>query len=183
MFIVALFLFHATYCKVPSHPHSELVVKALTFVPLVKSSQVLVINDPEETGECLLQWGYSPDVIRDTIGSLRHLAEFTIDHHFPIFINAATYQYRRLELSWAAGSAPEQAARVLASDIYHEYRHAACGEEEEAALEAQIKLLKNWRRQGLLTIADRYIQAKEKELNEFRVTLNRRATVFVKRSH
>ena len=69
------------------------------------------------------------------------LAEFTVDHHFPIFINAESSHYRRISASWERGKAPDEAARVLASDIYHEYRHAACGEEEMDALAAQISLL------------------------------------------
>ena len=63
---------------------------------------------------------------------------------------------------------PDQAARVLASDRYHEYRHAACGEGEIRALEAHVGVLKKWRARGLLTIAEPYIESKEAELNELR---------------
>ncbi len=116
-----------------------------------------------EVSPYLLSWGYSRETTSATVEELGTLAEFTIDHHFPIFINAGSPHYRRISASWERGKAPDEAARVLASDIYHEYRHAACGEEELDALAAHISLLKRWRAEGLLRIADPYIASKESE--------------------
>jgi hypothetical protein len=139
------------------------VRRALTFVPMVPAGQVVVLR-PEAVTPYLLSWGYNPEAAQATIAELHGLAEFTIDHHFPIFVNAESVQYLRIVQSFEYGQEPDQAARVLASDLYHEYRHAACGEEERAALLAQLDLLERWRAQGVLTIADPYIAAKRDRL-------------------
>lgn len=147
---------------------------ALTFVPEVRPDQVVVIAGVEALEHILKERGYDSEVVLETIEEVKGLAEFTIDHRFPIFINASSYHYRRIEASFSRGRYPEQAARILASDLYHEYRHAALFEEEIEALTAHVALLEKWRFEGLLTIADPYIQAKAAELRFLRETAKRK---------
>src|SRR5438132_594734 len=135
-----------------------MVEKALSFLPEIKADQVVILKDADEIKAYLSEWGYSPRAAREFVHEIKPLAEFTIDHHFPIFINASNQHYRRLLKSWEIGKDPEQAARVMASDLYHEYRHAAYAEDEAEALEAHVGLLKRWRAAGLLLIADPYIR-------------------------
>ena len=141
-----------------------LVQQAIALLPFIEDSQVVTIQQTSEVSRYLVSWGYSRETASATVEGLGMLAEFTVDHHFPIFINAGSSNYRRILASWERGKAPDEAARVLASDIYHEYRHAACGEEEMDALAAQISLLKRWRAEGLLRIADLYIASRESRL-------------------
>ena len=138
-----------------------LVRHAIALLPFIQDRQVVILAHARDVSVFLVDWAYSRETASDTVGELEMLTEFTIDHHFPIFINAESPHYRRLSASWDRGKSPNEAARVLASDIYHEYRHAACGEEELDALAAQISLLKRWRSENLLRIADPYIAAKE----------------------
>lgn len=135
-----------------------MVQKALSFVPLIRTDQVVVLKDVDEVRSYLSEWGYTPRAASEFVQEIKPLAEFTIDHHFPIFINASTQHYQRILKSWEISKYPEQAARVMASDLYHEYRHAAYGEEEIGALEAHVALLREWRTAGLLLIADPYIR-------------------------
>ena len=74
---------------------------------------------------------------------------------------------KRIVTSWEGSGFPDQAARVMASDLYHEYQHAHSGADECRALTAQIALLKQWRDAHLLTIAGPYISAKETESRRF----------------
>jgi len=148
-------------------PLPALVRRALDFVPRIDPAQVVVLHSASGLTKYLLVWGYSPRISEETVNGVRRLAEFVIDNHYPIFVNADTYQYRRILTSWQHGKEPDQAARVLASDLYHEYRHTL-GEEEIEALEAQVALLAKWRAERLLTIADPYIQAKQVELKTLR---------------
>src|SRR5215471_4211003 len=141
-----------------------LVRQAIALLPFIEDSQVVTVPQAGEASLYLVSWGYSRETASATVEELGMLAEFTVDHHFPIFINAGSSHYRRISASWERGKAPDEAARVLASDIYHEYRHAACGEEEMDALAAQISLLKRWRAEGLLRIADLYIASRESRL-------------------
>src|SRR6266567_8505329 len=140
-----------------------LVRQAIALIPFIEDRQVVILPRASDVSVYLVSWGYSRETASETVAELAPLAEFTIDHHFPIFINAGSPHYRRILASWKHGKSPDQAARVLASDIYHEYRHAACGEEELDALAAHISLLKRWRAEGLLRIADPYIASKESE--------------------
>ena len=142
---------------------SPLVRQAIALLPFIEDRQVVILSRASDVAVYLVSWGYSRETAAETVKELASLVEFTIDHHFPIFINAASPHYRRILASWEHGKSPDQAARVLASDIYHEYRHAACGEEELDALAAHIALLKRWRAEGLLEIADPYIASKESE--------------------
>ncbi len=134
---------------------------AIALLPFIEDRQVVILPRAVKVSEYLVSWGYSREIAAETVNELADLAEFTIDHHFPIFINAESPNYIRILASWERGNSPDEAARVLASEIYHEYRHAACGEEEWEALAAQISLLKRWRAEGLLRIADPYIASKE----------------------
>jgi hypothetical protein len=152
--------------EIGAQPLPPLVRRALEFLPGVRPDQVILLEDLKEVAPFLRARGYSAQAVTETTNKLQGLAEFTIDHRFPIFINGATWHYQRILASWKRGKSPDEAARVLASDLYHEYRHAACGEEEHDALRAHISLLKIWREQGLLTIADPYIRAKEAELKQ-----------------
>jgi hypothetical protein len=145
-----------------------LVRRALDFVPAVREDQVVMLNEAGELEKYLVDWGYSSGTAAETIKRINHLAEITIDHHFPIFVNTWTWHYRRILLSWERGKFPDQAARVLAADLYHEYRHAAFGEDEIEALEAHLSLLKLWRAEAVLLIADPYIRSKEAELEGLR---------------
>jgi hypothetical protein len=140
-----------------------LVRQAIALLPFIEDRQVVILPRASGVSLYLVSWGYSRETASETVGELATLAEFTIDHHFPIFINGGSPHYRRISASWEHAKSPDQAARVLASDIYHEYRHAACAEEELEALAAQISLLKRWRAEGVLRIADPYIAAKELE--------------------
>ncbi len=142
-------------------PLPLLVKQAIALLPFIDDGQVVILPRTSDLSVYLVSWGYSRDTASQTVAEVAPLAEFTIDHHFPIFINGGSPHYRRILASWEHGKSPDEAARVLASDIYHEYRHAACGEEELDALAAQICLLKRWRHEGLLKIADPYIAAKE----------------------
>src|SRR5205823_12512750 len=135
-----------------------MVQEAVSFLPEIRMDQVVLLKEVDEIESYLSEWGYAPGAAREFIHEIKPLAEFTIDHHFPIFINASTQHYQRILKSWEIGKYPEQAARVMASDLYHEYRHAAYGEEEVEALEAHVSLLKQWRTAGLLLIADPYIR-------------------------
>jgi hypothetical protein len=128
-----------------SRKHPRLVRNAIALVPFLKEQQVLMLARPSDVAAYLVEWSYSPETALETTKDLAALAEFTIDHHFPIFINAGSPRYRRILVSWARGNSPEEAARVLASDLDHEYRQASCGEEELDALTAQVSLLKRWR--------------------------------------
>jgi hypothetical protein len=140
-----------------------LVRQAIALLPFIEERQIVILPRASDVSVYLLSWGYSRETASETVEQLAKLVEFTIDHHFPIFINAGSPHYRHILASWEHGKYPDEAARVLASDIYHEYRHAACGEEELDALAAQICLLKRWRHEGLLKIADAYIAAKESQ--------------------
>ena len=141
-----------------------LVRQAIALLPFIEDWQVVTLRQASDVSLYLVSWGHSRETASATVEELAHLAEFTIDHHFPIFISAGSLNYRHILASWERGKYPDQAARVLASDIYHEYRHAACGEEEMDALAAQISLLKRWRAEGLLRIADPYIASQESRL-------------------
>ena len=152
---------------------SPLVRRALSFVPEIDSTQVVILDKAPGLRKYLLDWGYSSEVAKATEREVKTLAEFTIDHHYPIFINADTNHYQRILKSCQEGKAPVEAARVLASDLFHEFRHVL-GEEEESALAAQVLLLTRWRAEGLLTIADPYIAAKRAELSKVRTNGLRR---------
>lgn len=141
-----------------------LVLHAIALLPFIEDRHVVILPRASDVSVYLVSWGYPLETASEIVEGLSHLAEFTIDHHFPIFIDAASSNYRYILASWERGKYPDQAARVLASDIYHEYRHAACGEEEMDALAAQISLLKRWRAEGLLRIADPYIASRESRL-------------------
>lgn len=146
----------------------SMVLRALDFVPELKPDQVVLLDSTADLKPYLAAWGYSEQATYETIRAVRGFAEFTLDHRFPIFVNTGSWHYRRIVASWENGISPDQAAMVLASDLYHEYRHAACGEGEVRALEAHVRILKLWRAQGLLTIANPYIRSKETELNRLR---------------
>jgi hypothetical protein len=146
---------------VKANPLPLLVRQAIALLPFIEERQVVILRRAGDGSVYLVNWGYSPETASETIKHLAKLVEFTIDHHFPIFINAGSPHYRHILESWEHGKYPDEAARVLASDIYHEYRHAACDEEELDALAAQICLLTRWRAEGLLTIAGPYIASKE----------------------
>jgi hypothetical protein len=155
----------------PSGPKIDrlpvLVRCALSLVPNIDPAQVVVLDSASGLTKYLLEWGYSRQVSDQTVQEIEKLAEFTIDHHYPIFINRDTYHYRRILKSWQEGKRPDEAARVLASDLYHEHRHIL-GDEEAAALQAHVLLLTQWRAKGLLSIADPYIRAKYAELSKLR---------------
>jgi len=146
-----------------ANPLPLLVRQAIALLPFIENRQLVILPRASGVSTYLVSWGYSRKTALETVNEVAPLVEFTIDHHFPIFINAGSSHYRRILESWEHGKSHDEAARVLASDIYHEYRHAACGEEEMEALAAQISLLKRWRAEGLLRIADRYISSKELE--------------------
>jgi hypothetical protein len=160
-----------------------LVHRALDFLPEVRADQVVVLIESRELRSYLSAWGYSPDSSSETVQEIKGLAEFTIDHHFPIFINASTWHYQRILKSWETGKFPEQAARVMAADLYHESRHAEHGEDEAEALEAHVALLKKWRAERVLTIADPYIRDLEERLRKERASqaaASARSTIIVR---
>ena len=150
-----------------------LVGQAIALLPFIEDWQVVTLAQASDVSPYLVRWGYSRESASETVEEVTHLAEFTIDHHFPIFINAGSSNYRYIQASWERGGHPDQAAWVLASDIYHEYRHAACGEEEMDALTAQISLLKRWRAEGHLRIADPYIASQESRLRSLQTKSGR----------
>jgi len=131
----------------------------------IEKCNVVVLRDPGDLVPYLLRFGYSRRTANETIDEVRHLAEFTIDHRFPIFVNATSPHVKRILSSWQRGKFPDEAARVMAADLYHEYLHAAEGMEECAAVRRHLKLMQRWRNQGLLHIADPYIANKALELN------------------
>lgn len=146
------------------------VLRALSFVTELRPSQIVMLEDAQALEPFLRARGYDKGARKDTIKRVKGLAEFVIDHRFPIFVNTSTYHYRRIEASFLKGEFPDQAARVLASDLYHEWRHAAFGENEIDALHMHVQVLRRWRGEGVLTIADPYIDSKERELEEVRRT-------------
>jgi hypothetical protein len=146
------------------HNHAnELIQRALSFVPDIKAEHIVILTQRSELLGYLLAWGYSQPVTHRTVQEVGAFAEFTIDHHFPIFVNASSSHFRRILRSWELSAFPDQAARVMASDLYHEYLHAEYGTDECNALKAQFTLLTRWRELGLLVIADPYITTKEVE--------------------
>jgi hypothetical protein len=132
--------------------------------PQIKPGQVVILSSESALLPYLRLWGYTRTVASQTLQEVRSLAEFTIDHHFPIFVNASSIHVQRIVRSWTLGAFPDQAARVMASDLYHEYLHAQYAAGECAALEGQLHLLTRWRDQGILTIAGPYIAAKHSAL-------------------
>ena len=133
-------------------------------VPEIEAGQVVILASESGLLPYVRSWGYTRAVARQTVQEVRSLAEFTIDHHFPIFVNASSVHVQRIIRSWTHGASPRQAARVMASDLYHEYLHAQHAAGECAALEGQLHLLTRWRDQGVLTIAGPYIAAKQSAL-------------------
>jgi hypothetical protein len=151
----------------PAEAQHGLIRRALHFFPQVRPDQVIVLENPSDLMGYLLAWHYSRDVACGTIKEIASFAEFTVDRHFPIFVNASSRHVKRIVTSWERSGFPDQAARVMASDLYHEYQHAQGGADECRALTAQIALLKQWRDAHLLTIAGPYISAKEAESRRF----------------
>jgi hypothetical protein len=143
---------------------NALIRRALSFVPDIKPKHVVILTERSELPGYLAAWGYSRLVTHRTVQEIGAFAEFTIDHHFPIFVNAGSSHFQRILRSWELSAFPDQAARVMASDLYHEYLHAQYGADECNALKEHITLLTSWRELGLLWIADRYITSKEVEL-------------------
>jgi len=141
-----------------------LIKEALSVAPEIKPGQVVILSSQSALLPYLRSWGYSRAVASQTLQEVRSLAEFTIDHHFPIFVNASSVHVQRIVRSWTHGAFPGQAARVMASDLYHEYLHAQYAAGECAALEGQLNLLTRWRDQGILTIAAPYIATKQSAL-------------------
>jgi hypothetical protein len=125
---------------------------------------VIVLENHHALLSYLRAWGYHQDVATKTLQEIRSMAEFTIDLHLPIFVNASSLHVQRIVRSWQTSRFPDQSARVMASDLYHEYLHAVHGACESKALKGHITLLKQWRDAGFLTIADLYIASKEAEL-------------------
>jgi hypothetical protein len=142
----------------------RLLQKALSFVPQVDPSHVVVITALEEVVPHLTARGYEAGVASETVRQLEGLAEFTLDHRYPIFINAGSRHVQRILRSWREGRAPDQAARVLASDLHHEFLHAVQTAGECTALQGHVALLENWRTQGVLRIADPYITSLKRDL-------------------
>lgn len=133
-------------------------------VPEIEPGQVVILASESALLPYVRSWGYTRGVAKQTLQEVHSLAEFTIDHHFPIFVNASSVHVQRIIRSWTHGVSPGQAARVMASDLYHEYLHAQHAAEECAALEGQLQLLIRWRDQGVLTIAGPYIAAQRSAL-------------------
>ena len=142
----------------------RLVARARSLVEEIRECDVVILRDPRDLLPYLLRLGYNRQVALATIAEVRHLAEFTINHHFPIFVNAGSPHTQRILRSWQEGQFPEEAARVMAADLYHEYLHAAKGREECDAIRGHLTLLKRWRDEGLLHIAGPYIETKASEL-------------------
>jgi hypothetical protein len=142
----------------------RLVTRAKSLVQDLSDCEVVILRDPRDLLPQLLRRGYSRQAALTTVAEVRHFAEFTVDHHFPIFVNAGSPHTQRILRSWQKGVFPEEAARVMASDLYHEYLHAAKGQEECDAIRGHLTLLKRWRDEGLLHIAGPYIAAKTSEL-------------------
>jgi hypothetical protein len=138
-----------------------LIKEALAIVPEIKPGQVVILSGESGLLPHLRSWGYTQAVANQTLKEIRSLAEFTIDHHFPIFVNATSLHVQRIVRSWTHGAFPGQAAHIMASDLYHEYLHARHAAGECAALKGQLHLLTRWRNEGILTIAGPYIAAKE----------------------
>jgi hypothetical protein len=149
-----------------------LLLKALSFVPEIERSQILVLNDLTHVIDFLVVRGYTHGIAAGTMQELRPLAEFTIDQRFPIFINATSTHVLRILRSWQYSKFPDQAARVMASDLYHEYLHAKHFADECVALQGQLRLLNSWRDKGMLTIAGPYIASRKAALT----TLKSRGT-------
>jgi hypothetical protein len=149
---------------VQSDALERLVTRAKSLVQDLSDCPVVILREPRDLLPHLLRQGYARQVALATIAEVRHLAAFTIDHRFPIFVNAGSPHTQRILRSWQEGQFPEEAARVMASDLYHEYLHAAKGQEECDAIRGHLQLLKDWRAEGLLHIAGPYIVAKTSEL-------------------
>jgi hypothetical protein len=60
----------------------------------------------------------------------------------------------------------------MGADLYHEYLHASQGMNECDALRGHVNLMKRWRAEGLLHIADPYIASKTAELRRMNCISN-----------
>lgn len=149
---------------------SKFLDAALHLVPEITSDQVVILQSRDDLKPYLAKRGYSPAIAQETVERVNGLAEFTIDRRFPIFINASSWQIRRLLISWQRSNFCDEAARILASDLFHEYQHAAKGLDEIGALTAHVRLLRKWHNEGRIVVATPYLEAKERELDTLRRT-------------
>ncbi len=147
-----------------------LVKRALKYVPKeaqLESDQVVALENVGAymTGY-LKQSGYSSEVAREIAADLDSLADFVIDQQFPLFVG----NFSNLQKAWDKGGLfATDAARVLASQLWHEWQHVIRRADEAQALEAHVALLQQWRKnKELSAAADRYIEAKQKQLAEER---------------
>src|SRR5262249_39986104 len=89
-----------------------LVRQAIALLLFIDVRQVVILPRPSDVSIYLVRWGYSEQATLETVSEVASLAEFTIDHHFPIFINAGSSHYRRILESWEHGKFPAEASRV-----------------------------------------------------------------------
>ncbi len=91
----------------------------------------------------------------------RDCVAFVVGDSLPIYINARSNEYRLLARLYE--KAPAEAARMLASTLYHEAQHLL-GRDELSALIAQVKMLEYFQARGELTTGEGYLKGKQQQL-------------------
>jgi hypothetical protein len=96
----------------------------------------------------------------------RNLSAFTLGESLPVYVNVSTANVESYRLETLFRTEPDQAAKMMASNIFHELRHAVNGEGEVIALKKQIAILEYWKMKGDLRLADSFIAGKKRELKD-----------------
>ena len=95
-----LLLLLAIHAFAMSAELDRLVARAKSLVEEIRECDVVILRDPRDLLPYLLRLGYNRQVALATIAEVRDLAEFTIDHHFPIFVSAGSHHTQRILRYW-----------------------------------------------------------------------------------